>query len=285
MSLLPSLPLHAGLGLKPEHYRAALETGNDGLWFEVHPENYMVEGGPRLAWLEAIRDRHPLSFHGVGASLGGLDEFNKNHLTALRRLIERYQPAQVSEHATFSANDGRYFADLLPLPRTQEAQRHLTIRIDAFQEAIGRRILIENPTNYLHFSSEIDEPGFLVEVARVSGCGLLMDLNNVWVSAANTGIDPYAYIREIPSDLVGEIHIAGHSPDPVLGDRFLIDSHGEPVSGGVWHLLKHALAHWGPRPVLIERDANIPTFEELLSERNRAESFIDATRRHDHDAA
>lgn len=285
MPHLPSLPLHAGVGLKPDHYRAALDAGCDGLWFEVHPENYMVEGGPRLAWLDAIRKNFAISFHGVGASLGGLDEFNPVHLSGLKRLIERYQPAQVSEHATFSANNGRYYADLLPLPRTQEALRHLTIRADAFQEAIGRRILIENPTNYLHFASEIDEPDFLAEVCRRAGCGLLMDLNNIWVSAANTGVDPYAYIRAIPSDLVGEIHIAGHSPDPILGDRFLIDSHGEPVSGGVWHLLKFALEYWGARPVLIERDANIPPFEELLSERNRAQNLIEATRRSHHDAA
>lgn len=281
----PSLPLHAGLGLKPDHYRAALETASEGLWFEVHPENYMVEGGPRLAWLDAIRKDFAISFHGVGASLGGLDAFNPVHLSGLNRLIERYQPSQVSEHATFSANEGRYYADLLPLPRTHEALRHLTIRVDAFQEAIGRTILIENPTNYLHFAAEVDEPDFLVEVCRRAGCGLLMDLNNIWVSAANTGIDPYAYIQAIPSDLVGEIHIAGHSPDPVLGDRFLIDSHGEPVSGGVWHLLKFALEQWGPRPVLIERDANIPPFEELLRERNRAQSLIEATRQSHHDAA
>lgn len=281
----PSLPLHAGLGLKPDHYRSALEAGCDGLWFEVHPENYMVAGGPRLAWLEAIRADHALSFHGVGASLGGLDDFDTAHLSALKQLIARYEPDQVSEHATFSAHEGRYHADLLPLPRTHEAIRHLILRIEMFQESIGRRILIENPTNYLHFASEVDEPEFLVEVARTAGCGLLMDLNNIWVSAANTGADPYAFVRAIPADLVGEIHIAGHSPDPVLGNKFLIDSHAEPVSGGVWHLLKFALDQWGSRPVLIERDANIPRFEELLEERRRAQSLIEASQRHHHDAA
>lgn len=281
----PSLPLHAGLGLKPEHYRAALETECDGLWFEVHPENYMVDGGPRLAWLEALRANSALSFHGVGASLGGLEPFNPDHLARLKQLISRFEPEQVSEHATFSAHAGRYHADLLPLPRTHEALSHLSNRIDAFQSSIGRRILVENPTNYLPFASEMDEPDFLVDVARRAGCDLLMDLNNIWISAANTGVDPYAYVRAIPSGLVGEIHIAGHSPDPLLGAKFLIDSHGEPVSGGVWHLLKFALELWGPKPVLIERDANIPPFEDLLSERRHAETLISRQRQQAHDAA
>lgn len=285
MSLSVSLPLHAGLGLKPAHYRAALETECDGLWFEVHPENYMVDGGPRLAWLEALRANRALSFHGVGASLGGLDPFNHDHLSRLKRLIRRYEPEQVSEHATFSAHQGRYHADLLPLPRTHEALNHLSDRIDMFQSSIGRRILIENPTNYLSFSSELDEPDFLVAVARKSGCGLLMDLNNIWISAANVGVDLYAYVRAIPSELVGEIHVAGHSPDPVLGGKFLIDSHDEPVSGGVWHLLKFALERWGPKPVLIERDANIPPFEDLMSERSRAETLIFRQKQIAHDAA
>lgn len=285
MSPSPSLPLHAGLGLKPDHYRSALETRCDGLWFEVHPENYMVDGGPRLAWLEALRADRALSFHGVGASLGGLDPFNEDHLARLKQLIDRYEPEQVSEHATFSAHEGRYHADLLPLPRTHEALRHLSNRIDRFQSSVRRRILIENPTNYLPFASELDEPDFLGEVALKAGCGLLMDLNNIWISAANTGADPYEYVRAIPSGLVGEIHIAGHSPDPLLGNKFLIDSHGEPVSAGVWHLLRFSLELWGPKPVLIERDANIPPFEDLMSERSRAETLISQQRQQAHDAA
>ena len=285
MTQSAALPPSAGLGLKPDHYRAALETDADGLWFEVHPENYMVEGGPRLAWLEALREGRALSFHGVGASLGGLDPFDTEHLGALKRLIARFEPEQVSEHATFSAHGGRYHADLLPLPRIEEAIVHLAARVSAFQEAIGRRILIENPTNYLHFRSDFDEPEFLTEIARRSGCGLLVDLNNIAVSGFNVGIDPHAYLRAIPADLVGEIHIAGHSEDPLLGNRFLIDSHDAPVGPIVWRLLESALTLWGPRPVLIERDGNIPPFGDIMAERDQAQRFIQSRRDAIHDAA
>ena len=276
MSLVPSprLPHHAGLGLKPEHYREVLETGDTSLWIEVHPENYMVAGGPRLAWLETIREDRALSFHGVGASLGGLDPLDPTHLEHLQRLIGRYQPEQVSEHAAWCAHDGIYYSDLLPLPRTGEAMDNLVNQIDRFQSAIGRQILIENPTNYLPFASEMDEPDFLVEAARRAGCGLLLDVNNIWISGNNIGLDPRAYISAIPSDLVGEIHIAGHDEDPNLGHELLIDSHGSPVRETVWDLLDVALKTLGPKPVLVERDANIPAFAELKAERDRAEAMV-----------
>ncbi len=285
MSQYAALPPTAGLGLKPDHYRAALETDANGLWFEVHPENYMVDGGPRLAWLEAIRQGRALSFHGVGASLGGLDPFDTDHLSALKKLIARFEPEQVSEHATFSAHGGRYHADLLPLPRTEEAIVHLAARVSAFQEAIGRRILIENPTNYLSFRSDFDEPEFLAEVARRAGCGLLVDLNNIAVSAFNVGTDPYAYLAAIPAERVGEIHIAGHSEDPLLGSRFLIDSHDAPVGPVVWRLMETAFDLWGARPILIERDGKIPDFNELMRERGEAQRLIQQRRKAVHDAA
>ncbi|WP_373003702.1 DUF692 family multinuclear iron-containing protein [Hyphomonas sp.] len=285
MQLPPSPPSTAGLGLKPEHFAPALETEVEGLWFEVHPENYMVQGGPRLAWLTAIREKRQLSFHGVGASLGGLDPFDSQHIEALRALIVRFDPFQVSEHATFSAHKTRYHADLLPLPRTQEALAHLTSRVDAFQSLIGRGILIENPTNYLPFACELDEPDFLVDVARRSGCGLLMDINNIWVSANNVGVDPYAYVRAIPGELVGEIHVAGHTEDPALGAKFLIDSHDAPVSEGVWHLLGVALQAWGTKPVLVERDGNIPPFDDLLAEFHHATRILTASHEAVHNAA
>lgn len=285
MPLQSSLPFPAGLGLKPEHFIQALETEVDGLWFEVHPENYVVQGGPRLAWLNAIRERRELSFHGVGASLGGLDEFDLQHIESLRSLISRFAPFQVSEHATFSAHKKRYHADLLPLPRTQEALTHLSDRVESFQSLIDHRILIENPTNYLPFACELDEPDFLVAVARRSGCGLLMDINNIWVSANNVGIDPHAYIRAIPGALVGEIHVAGHSEDPALGSAFLIDSHDTPVSDNVWGLLSFALQTWGSKPVLIERDGNIPSFNELLDEFHHASRILSASHKAQHDAA
>lgn len=269
-----TLPLSAGVSLKPEHYAEALATRVPDLWFEVHPENYMVDGGPRLAWLAAIRDSRALSFHGVGASLGGIDPLDADHLAALRRLIMRFEPERVSEHAAWSAHAGRYHADLLPLPRTNEALENLASRIAAFQEAIDRPILIENPTNYLPFRSDMDEPEFLVSVARSAGCGLLVDLNNLFLSGRNIGVDPLAWLGAIPSDLVGEIHVAGHAPDPAMGDRFLIDSHDAPVADDVWSLLNAALDLWGPRPVLVERDADIPSFPALLEEREHAEAIL-----------
>lgn len=273
-ALKTELPVRAGIGLKPEFFNAALDHDPAQIWYEVHPENYMVEGGPRLAWLGAIRDRHALSFHGVGASLGGLDPFDEEHLAFLKRLIERFEPHQVSEHATWSSFEGRYFADLLPLPRTRAVQDHMVERIEMFQTAIGRRILIENPTNYMTSTFELDEPDFLVEIAKRAGCGLLLDVNNVYISAVNTGVDPHAYIRALPPELVGEIHIAGFTEDPVQGKALLIDTHSAPVAEPVWELLEMALVHIGPRPVLLERDGNIPPFEDLLSEHARAQKAL-----------
>ncbi|MBL4852734.1 MAG: DUF692 domain-containing protein [Robiginitomaculum sp.] len=271
-SFLPSI---AGIALKPEFYAEALERSGSSIWYEVHPENYMVDGGPRLAWLSAFAEKHVLSFHGVGASLGGLDPFDKTHLTALKNLIAHFNPAQVSEHATWSSFDGRYFADLLPLPRTKAAQDHMVARIDEFQTAIGRRILIENPTNYMRVASDMDEPEFLVEIAKRAGCGLLLDVNNVYISSVNVGIDAAQYIQALPTEIIGEIHIAGFDEDKNHGAALLIDTHSAPVSEQVWDLLDVALAHTGPVPVLLERDGNIPALSELLTEQARAQSALD----------
>ena len=267
----PPLPQRAGIGLKPDHYRAILNCAAEGLWLEAHPENYMVEGGPRLAWLEALRARHPLSFHGVGASLGGPDPIDTDHLKALKALIARFEPAVVSEHVAWSAAGGRYFADLFPLPRTDEALCWLAGRIDAFQTALGRAILVENPSVYLPLKSEVDEPDFLVELCKRTGCGLLLDVNNVFVSANNTGFDAGAYIDAIPGHLVGEVHLAGHEADARKGASLLIDTHGAPVAEPVWALYERLILRIGSRPTLIERDANIPDFETLLAERDRAD--------------
>ncbi|MGD9968749.1 MAG: DUF692 family multinuclear iron-containing protein [Hyphomonadaceae bacterium] len=265
------LPQRAGIGLKPDHYRAILDCAAEGLWLEAHPENYMVEGGPRLAWLEALRARHPLSFHGVGASLGGPDPIDTDHLKALKSLITRFEPAVVSEHVAWSAAGGRYFADLFPLPRTDEALCWLAERIDAFQTALGRAILVENPSVYLPLKSEMDEPDFLVELCHRTGCGLLLDVNNVFVSANNTGFDASAYIDAIPGHLVGEVHLAGHEADARKGAGLLIDTHGAPVAEPVWALYERLISRIGSRPTLIERDANIPAFEMLMAERDRAD--------------
>ena len=268
--------LTAGLGLKPVHYEAALACPAAGLWFEVHPENYLVDGGPRLAWLEAIRERHPVSLHGVALSLAADEAPDPAHLKRLRALAERIEPALVSEHLAWSAWRGAYHPDLLPFPRTGEALARVAANVSAAQEALGRRIAIENPSHYLRLEGhEWGEIEFLAELSRRTGCGLLLDLNNVFVSAANLDFSPVAYVDAFPGAAVMEIHLAGHSPDPALGDSLLVDSHDAPVCEAVWALHERLVARIGPRPTLVERDGNLPAFGELLAERDRAHAVLD----------
>lgn len=275
----------AGLGLKPEHYTAALAAAADGLWFEVHPENYLVAGGPRLAWLEAIRQRHPISLHGVSLSLGSSEAPDPTHLRQLRDLCRRVAPVRVSEHLAWSRWQGRYLPDLLPVPRSRDALDCVCRNIEQVQQALACRIAIENPVHYLRLEAELSEPEFLVELVRRTGCGLLIDLNNVHVSANNLGFDPAAYLEAIPGEHVDEIHLAGFSPDPVHGDALLIDSHDAPVDPAVWRLYARFIARIGPRPTLIERDANLPAFEVLMEERGRAERMLRrAASRREYDA-
>ena len=269
----------AGVGLKQPHVESALAQRGSSPWFEVHTENYMVAGGPRLTQLHRIRESFPVSFHGVGASLGGPAPPERRHLSAVRRLVDEFEPALVSEHAVWSRAGGTWFADLLPLPRTGDALRRLAAGVSRYQDAIGRPILLENPTNYLPFVSEMDEPDFLNEVAERSGCGLLLDVNNVYLSARNCGIDPERYIETLAGDRVGEIHVAGFEADENLGEALLIDTHAAPVSEAVWDLLGFALARLGPRPVLLERDGKLPSFETLMEERRRAEAALALARR------
>jgi uncharacterized protein len=202
------------VSLKPQHFAEAAACDRPGIWFEVHPENYWMAGGPRLAGLEQVAARHPVSFHGVGASLGGPDLPSAEHIARIAQLMRRVEPVVVSEHAVWSSHAGTYFADLLPMPRTRVALAALVRGVDHYQEGIGRRILLENPGNYLAVRSELDEVDFLLEVARRTGCGLLLDVNNLYLSARNVGTDPHAYIRSLPPALVGEIHIAGFQSDP-----------------------------------------------------------------------
>lgn len=279
----PAGPIRgAGVSLKAEHYEDVLalpqtgspDPGTGEPWFEVHTENYFVAGGPRLDYLSAIRERHQLSFHGVGASLGSLFVPDTNHLDQVKALVDRFQPALVSEHAVWSRAEQTYFADLLPLPRTQSALQQLIDGIDRYQTHIGRRILIENPANYLDFKSEMDEPDFLVEAAQRAGCGLLVDVNNLYLSGRNIGIDTHAYVSRIPAELVGELHVAGHDPDPQFGARLLIDSHAAEVALPVWELLAHALERFGDTPVCLERDARIPPFADLMRERLQAQHYM-----------
>jgi len=266
----------AGLGLKADHYDAALQCAASGLWFKVHPENYMVDGGPRLAWLEAIGSRHALSLHGVSLSLAADCPPDPLHLQRLKALADRVQPALVSEHLAWSAWRGQYHPDLLPFPRTHEALQRIAGNIQRTQDALGRRIAIENPTHYLrldgHDWSEID---FLAELSKVTGCGLLLDVNNVHISAHNMGFDAGAWLDAFPGHAVMEIHLAGHSIDPG-NSSLLIDSHDAPVADEVWTLYQRLIARIGARPTLIERDDHIPPFEVLMAERTTAQTVLEA---------
>jgi uncharacterized protein (UPF0276 family) len=271
MTMTPS----AGLGLKPRHFAEALASSADGLWFEVHPENYMVAGGSRLAWLEKIRARHPIALHGVALSLAADATPDAEHLRRLSALVERIEPAIVSEHLAWSTWQGAYYPDLLPFPRSREALSRIAGNIDRTQAILRRRIAIENPSHYLRIEGhDYDELDFLTELARRTGCGLLLDVNNVYVSARNLGYAAQDYIEAFPAEWVEEVHLAGHSADPVLGDRLLIDSHDAPVSPAVWSLYERLIGRIGPRPTLLERDDNLPRFECLLAERQRAELIL-----------
>ncbi|RZI69277.1 MAG: DUF692 domain-containing protein [Variovorax sp.] len=263
--------LSAGLGLKPAHYDDAVACDAEGLWFEVHPENYMVAGGPRLRWLDAVRASHPVSLHGVSLSLAGDAPPDAGHLRRLAALVRRVEPTLVSEHLAWSSFGGVHFPDLLPFPRSTEALHRIADNIERTQAALGRRIAIENPSHYLRLDTHAwDEIDFLAELVRRTGCGLLLDVNNVHVSARNLGFDAGAWLDRFPGDAVMEIHLAGHSNDPALGDSLLIDSHDAPVSSEVWALYRRLVERIGARPTLIERDGNVPAFGELLAERDMA---------------
>ncbi len=269
----------AGVGFKPQHFEEAAASPADGLWFEVHAENYMVDGGPRLAMLEVLRTRRPLSLHGVGLSLAGDEDPDREHLARLRSLVDRFEPLLVSEHLAWSRQGSICFPDLLPFPRTNAALDRICRNVDMTQEALGRKIAIENPSLYLDLPGhDLCETDFLRDLVRRTGCDLLVDVNNVHVSANNLGFDPYAYLDALPPTAIAEIHLAGHSEDPKLGRKLLIDSHDAPIIEPVWELYRYLIGRIGPRPTLIERDGNIPEFSELLAERDIAAILLDAAR-------
>ncbi|MBU4435298.1 MAG: DUF692 domain-containing protein [Alphaproteobacteria bacterium] len=266
----------AGLGLKPQHYDDALAATAPGLWFEVHPENYMSAGGPRLDALAAVRARHPLSLHGVGLSLAADADPDPEHLTALRLLVDRFEPFVVSEHLAWSTHRGAHQPDLLPFPRTHAALARIADNIGRMQDALGRTVLIENPSLYLPLTGhDLDETDFLAALVARTGCGLLVDVNNVFVSASNLGYSAQAYLDALPAAAIGEIHLAGHGPDEG-GSGLLIDTHGAPVAETVWSLYRRLIDRVGPRPTLIERDDDIPAFAVLMAERDRAQALIAA---------
>jgi uncharacterized protein len=260
-----------GIGLKPAHYRALLGDRPPLDFLELHTENYMGAGGPPHRYLAALAERYPLSFHGVGLSLGGTEPLRRSHLTRWRELVDCYEPALVSEHVAWSSHDGYALHDLLPLPYTEDSLRTLCEHIEQMQDAVGRHVLIENPSRYLELNdSTMAEADFLVAAAARTGCRLLLDVNNVFVSACNQGEDASLYLARIPGDLVEQIHLAGHSVRAVENDRIRIDDHGSRVPHPVWELYSDTVARTGPRPTLIEWDTDVPDIDVLLREAQRA---------------
>jgi len=271
-----AIPARGGVGLKAEHYRHIIEARPDIGFIEVHAENYMGDGGPPHRYLEAIRALYPLSLHGVGLSIGGPGPLDRAHLGRLRELIRRYEPGLFSEHLAWSSHGAVYLADLLPLPLTDEILGKICDHIDETQEFLGRQMLLENPASYLAFAeSTWGEAEFLAEVAKRTGCGLLLDINNVFVSAINTGFEPAGFIAAFALDQVGEIHLAGHDAKvDGEGKPLLIDSHGAAVADPVWDLFALTVARAGPRPSLIERDNAVPAFPVLAAEAARADAIL-----------
>lgn len=281
MSSLYSLPLNspkpipakAGIGLRADHQEQLLRECPDVGWVEVHSENYFSAGGSQRRALDRVRDLYPVSLHGVGLSIGSIDPLNQQHLTNLKDLIARTEPMLVSEHLSWGSVEQIYFNDLLPLPYTGEALKHLNTRIGQVQEFLGRQILIENVSSYIEYScSEMPEHEFLVELAHRSGCGILLDINNVYVSSRNHGFDPLEYLAHIPADVVQEIHLAGHSVTSVEGQEILIDTHNAPVADPVWDLYLATCVRMGRVPTLIEWDADLPELGVLVGEAHRADA-------------
>ncbi|QBR04361.1 DUF692 domain-containing protein [Paraburkholderia pallida] len=266
----------AGTSFKHEHLAAILEDGLQDGFFEVHAENYMGAGGPPHRALSAIRERYPISLHGVCMSIGGPDELDAGHLARFCELVERYKPALVSEHLAWSSHGGTYFNDLLPLPYTKATLHRVCEHIDRMQEAIGRPILLENPSTYVAFaSSTMSETEFIRAVARRTGCGLLLDVNNVFVSATNHGYPARGYIEDFPLEYVGEIHLAGHSEQHDDEHApLLIDSHDGAVADPVWALYRDVIARTGPMPTLIEWDSQLPAWTELRSQALMARRIV-----------
>ena len=270
------LPPRSGLGLKTEHFREVLGSHPDIGFFEVHAENYMVAGGPFHHFLGLIREQYPLSLHGVGLSIGAEGPLDTQHLKRLAALIERYQPHSFSEHLAWSSHGPAFLNDLLPLAYDNATLDRVCEHIDQVQSTLKRPMLLENPATYLAFErSTIDEADFIGEVIHRTGCGLLLDVNNVYVSCINHRRDPLAYLNALPLQSIGEIHLAGFAEDTdSLGDRLLIDDHGAPIDNAVWSLYQHVLERTGPIATLIERDNQLPAFSVLHAEARQADELL-----------
>ncbi len=274
------LPAAAGLGFKPEHFAVITETRPDLGFWEVHAENYMGAGGAPHAMLTALRADYALSIHGVGLSIGGTSPLDRDHLARLKALCDRYEPESFSEHLAWSSHGNEYLNDLLPLPYTDDTLNRVCDHVDLVQERLGRRMLLENPATYVLFEeSTWAETDFVTEIARRTGCGLLLDINNVFVSCVNHRRDPHAYLTAFPLEKVGEIHLGGHAEEELPSGPLLIDAHGAPVADPVWALYAEVLDRAGPLPSLIEWDNDVPPFPELMDEAMRAEALL-SDRRH-----
>ncbi|MFD1160108.1 MNIO family bufferin maturase [Roseovarius aestuarii] len=272
----PALPAAPGVGYKPQHFSDILNDAAPVEWLEIHAENYMGDGGRPIAQLRHLSEQFAISVHGVGLSIGGETELDADHLARLKHICNWLQPESFSEHLAWSTHDSHFLNDLLPLPYTKATLSRVADHIDQVQEVVGRQMLLENPSSYLAFDeSTYAETEFLDEVAKRTGCGLLLDVNNVFVSATNLQIDPYAYIDAFPLARVGEIHLGGHDEETDdHGAPLLIDSHGREVADPVWTLLDYTLERSGVRPILIEWDANIPEWAELAAEAERAANAL-----------
>jgi len=272
----PRLPLAAGIGYKSQHFAEIMEDAGPISWLEVHAENYMGAGGRPIAQLKALAERFPISVHGVGLSIGGDAPLDRDHLARLRQLCDWLKPASFSEHLAWSTHDTGFLNDLLPLPYTEATLARVCAHIDQTQEALGRQMLLENPSTYLAFAeTTMSEVDFLSEIATRTGCGLLLDVNNVFVSATNQNWDARAYIDAFPLHHVGEIHLGGHDEDEDdHGAPLLIDSHGSAVVDPVWSLYAHTIHRAGPKPSLIEWDTDVPPLDVLKSEAARAADLL-----------
>jgi len=274
------LPASVGVGYKPQHYSAILDNAAPVGWLEIHAENYMGDGGRPLAQLRHLSSHFPISVHGVGLSIGGEGRLDSNHLARLKHLCDWLNPASFSEHLAWSTHDSHFLNDLLPLPYTKATLTRVVDHIDHLQEVLGRQILLENPSSYLAFAeSTYDEPAFLAEISNRSGCGLLLDVNNVFVSSVNLDMDPHAYIDAFALHKVGEIHLGGHDEyQDDHGATLLIDSHGREVADPVWALLDYVMQRSGPNPVLIEWDTDVPEWPVLQAEAARADQALEVVK-------
>lgn len=271
------LPKAAGVGYKPQHFQAIMEDAGTVEWLEIHAENYMGDGGRPLAQLRHLSERFPISVHGVGLSIGGEGPLDPDHLARLKHLVGWLKPASFSEHLAWSTHDTHFYNDLLPLPYTDATLTRVCDHINQVQDLLGRQMLLENPSSYLAFAeSTWAEPAFLSEIAKRTGCGLLLDVNNVFVSATNLDFSPQEYIDTFALDRVGEIHLGGHDEDAdEHGQPLLIDSHGREVVDPVWALLDYTLARSGPKPVLVEWDTDVPDWPVLEGEAARAAAALE----------